>query len=359
MSDSIRIIEMPDLGTVDDTSSVVGERAGSGRFQASALRSYVLASVPARSVVADNLIHNATFTIQQRGIGPFATAFAYTADRWVSNFTGDTVSTTLVVLADADRAATGDEAATWGLLNQVTGTSGAGSFTQLAQRIEGVRRLSGKQIIVSFWAKANSGAPGLGVSIDQIFGTGGSPSASVSGNGQAVTLTNAFVRYTLSFTVPSAAGKTTGTAGGDYTQLNFWYSSGATNNARAGNIGVQSPSIVLWGVQLEVAQAGQTQPLPLAERDPADSLALCQRFYQIGADVTTSLYGPTGFGMVNVHPFPVVMRAAPAVTQIISATTNCTSGTPGATAYAISIIVNVTATGAASFTYSFTASADL
>lgn len=45
MSDSIRIVEMPDLGAVDDTSSVVGERAGSGRFAASALRSYALTGV--------------------------------------------------------------------------------------------------------------------------------------------------------------------------------------------------------------------------------------------------------------------------------------------------------------------------
>ena len=37
----VRIVDMPDLGTVTDTSSVVGERAGSGRFSAIALRNYV------------------------------------------------------------------------------------------------------------------------------------------------------------------------------------------------------------------------------------------------------------------------------------------------------------------------------
>jgi hypothetical protein len=41
MSDSIRIVEMPDLGTVTDASSVVGERSGSGRFGALALKNYV------------------------------------------------------------------------------------------------------------------------------------------------------------------------------------------------------------------------------------------------------------------------------------------------------------------------------
>ena len=43
--EGVRIVDMPDLGVVDDTSSVVGERAGSGRFAVTALRDYVLASV--------------------------------------------------------------------------------------------------------------------------------------------------------------------------------------------------------------------------------------------------------------------------------------------------------------------------
>ena len=36
----VRIVDMPDLGAVTDTSSVVGEHAGSGRFGAAAFRSY-------------------------------------------------------------------------------------------------------------------------------------------------------------------------------------------------------------------------------------------------------------------------------------------------------------------------------
>jgi hypothetical protein len=41
MSDSIRIVDMPDLGAVTDVSSLVGERAGSGRFTAQAMATYV------------------------------------------------------------------------------------------------------------------------------------------------------------------------------------------------------------------------------------------------------------------------------------------------------------------------------
>jgi hypothetical protein len=41
----IRIVDMPDLGAVTDSGSVVGELAGSGRFQVTALRDYVAKSV--------------------------------------------------------------------------------------------------------------------------------------------------------------------------------------------------------------------------------------------------------------------------------------------------------------------------
>jgi hypothetical protein len=43
---NLSIPELPDLGAVTDTSSLVGNRAGSGRFLATALRSYIQASVP-------------------------------------------------------------------------------------------------------------------------------------------------------------------------------------------------------------------------------------------------------------------------------------------------------------------------
>ena len=43
----VRIADMPDLGAVNDASSFVGERAGSGRFGAPTLRSYVCSYITA------------------------------------------------------------------------------------------------------------------------------------------------------------------------------------------------------------------------------------------------------------------------------------------------------------------------
>lgn len=42
----VRIADMPDLGAVNDSSSVVGEKAGSGRFAASALLTYISSGLP-------------------------------------------------------------------------------------------------------------------------------------------------------------------------------------------------------------------------------------------------------------------------------------------------------------------------
>jgi len=40
-ADGVRIVDMPDLGAIDDNGSLVGEQNGSGRFRAAAIRSYV------------------------------------------------------------------------------------------------------------------------------------------------------------------------------------------------------------------------------------------------------------------------------------------------------------------------------
>lgn len=42
----VRIVDMPDLGAVTDASSVVGEKAGSGRFSAPALLNYISSGLP-------------------------------------------------------------------------------------------------------------------------------------------------------------------------------------------------------------------------------------------------------------------------------------------------------------------------
>jgi hypothetical protein len=271
--------------------------------------------------VGRNQIHNPMFNIQQRGAGGWTSAGDYTADRWHQSFSG-ALTSYVVALADADRAAIGDEAAVWGLQWVFTGDAGAFGYTIVEQAIERVRRLSGKTVTVSFWGRCTSGALKLGVELYENFGSGGSPSAGVPGTGVAVTLSTSWARYSATITPASASGKTLGTNNNDAMNLGFWLSAGTNSAARSGSIGVQSGTIQIWGVQLEIGSVAT----PLEKPDPQQDCANCQRFYQIGYFLQGT-YSPAG---VNVwaSALPVVtMRGNP--TAVI--TNNSSLGLSGVT----------------------------
>jgi len=322
-----------------------------------ATTAFVAAAVaPALNNAGRNLLHNALFNVQQRGAGAFSTSAAFTADRWQMAFSGGTLSVALNAANDTIRAQIGDEVPTNICSVTVAGTAGAGDYALLAQHIESVYRLAGKTVVLSFWAACGSGTPKLGVSMDQSFGTGGSPSANVNGTGQSVTLSTAYQRFALIFTVPSAAGKTFGsTAGTDWTSLQFWFSSGATNNTRAGGIGVQSATFGIWGIQLEIG----TQATPLEKLDPRIDRSNCQRFYQIGT-VALQAYSPAGAGFGGWQPFPTTMRGTPAVAFQSPSYTNASNIiSNGASLNGLWPMATATAAGTALFSASYTASADL
>jgi hypothetical protein len=301
---------------------------------------------PAFNGIGRNKIHNGLFTITQRGLGAFTSG--YTADRWVIQATTDTVSFTVATINDAARTAIGDEEASSSLQNVFTGNVAAGAFHYIEQRIENVRRLAGKAVTVSFWAIAAAGTPKLGINILQSFGTGGSPSAGVRAlaTGNSVTLSTTWTRYTTTITMPSISGKTLGSNNDSFTGLEFFYSSGATNNAIAGNIGVQSGTINIWGVQLEIGSTA-TQ---LEKRDAPTELANCQRFYY-SAPFSLSLYSAAGAGVWQTFTLPVNMRATPTVNSAGGATSNATAVTFSPLGSdTIQISITATALGVCSWT---------
>jgi hypothetical protein len=303
--------------------------------------------------VGRNLIHNPLFNIAQRGAGPWTVA-GYGTDRWWVITSLDTITWGPFSISDAERTAIGDEAATTAEFHSVVGNAGAAAYTVLTQPIENVRRLAGKTVTVSFYALTGTSLK-VGVSIDQNMGTGGSPSAAVPGIGQSVQLTTTWTRYSLTFTVPSLAGKTLGTNNNHATSLLFWLSSGTTNASRAGNIGVQSGAINIWGVQLEVGSVAT----PLEKPDPRYDLANCQRFFQTGS-VQMQTYSAAGSTIIYVPSLLTQMRASPTIVVAGQSYSNA-SGlaiaalTPGH----IQVQATVTALGQAMFFGAFTASADL
>jgi hypothetical protein len=250
--------------------------------------------------IGRNLLHNPLFNIQQRGAGPF-TATGYTADRWAAAISGSTMSVSTAALPAGSLP--GLDGVTNYYANGFTGGSGAGDYVIAYQHIEGVQRTSGLTVTLSFWANASPGGSKLGVTYSQNFGTGGSTAVGPVSLG-TVTLSSTLTRYTLTAAIPSVAGKTIGTGGLNSFQISFWYSAGS-NYAAATGIGVQSGTISLAGVQLEVGSVAT----PLEKPDPRYDLANCQRFYQSYINMTASTYGPGA--MYNDFILPVCMRAAP------------------------------------------------
>jgi hypothetical protein len=308
-----------------------------------------------------NLLHNGMFRVQQRGGGPWTTTGSYTADRWqVQSGAGGSRSVLLGAMGDAARAAIGDEEANNFIQYSATGGAAAGDFEILVHRMENVRRLAGKTCTISFWAMALSGTPKVGVSINQVFGSGGSPSAPVNTPVGAVTISTTFARYSLTIALPSVAGKTFGaTPGTDFTGLTLWLSSGATNNAIAGNIGVQTAAVNFWGMQLEIGSVAT----PLEKIDVADDIARAQRFFFSGrADMQSAAYaaGITCFAAMH---FPVTLRATPTVAIVSSASniniTGVNAGPIGVGTNGVFVTGGATAIGGWNIATTFTASADL
>jgi hypothetical protein len=196
----------------------------------------------------------------------------------------------------------------------------------------------------------------VGVSFDQVFGSGGSPSAPVRVNGQSVAITTSFARYAVTLSLPSTAGTTLGTAGNDCTSLHLWLSAGSASAGQSGGVPVQSGTISLWGIQLEVGPTAT----PLEKLDPRLDLANCQRFYQIGG----AYNGGGASGVVTLASswaLPVTMRATPTITSNFTLTTNVTSPqfAPGAGSGGVQLTAVTAAAGGYAIGGSFTASADL
>jgi hypothetical protein len=285
--------------------------------------------------VGRNVLHNSQFNIAQRGTGPW-TANNYTVDRWTIYINIDTATVQRYSLTDSERTAIGDEAATFAISCNVTGSATAGAVTVFYQRVEGIKRLSGKTVIVSFWVSATSGPKNIGVSIDQNYGTGGSPSAGTTTGTTVISVAGPWARYSVAFAVPSATGKTLGTNGDDNQSINFIFSQPSSA------VGRQTSTFTLYGVQCEIAQPGQTQPTSLEKLDPVTQLQQCQRFYQ--KFPTFNVGGVTAVGVSIINPllFPVPMRATPTFVGGMS-------GGLGYTSPSLAAIgpfgVNVTATG--------------
>jgi hypothetical protein len=262
-----------------------------------------------------NKIINGDFAINQRNFTSNTVGSSFNFDRWKQIQSGGTFTVTPQTFTPGAAPVAGYEGKTF--LQGITASQSAvGDFAIFSQTIENVRNFANQTITISFWAKAATGTPKIGIEVGQNFGSGGS--AAVNTAGGAVTISTSFARYSVTMSVPSISSKTVSSANDTFLELFMWVSAGSTFASRASSIGIQNNTFQIWGVQVEagsVATAFQT-----ATGTIQGELAACQRYYyRVTADRAYSVLAKGFASSTTVArmatPFPVTMRVQPTAVE--------------------------------------------
>ena len=297
-----------------------------------------------------NRIINGNFDIWQNGTT--FTGNEYGADQWLHarNGTTQTVTRQQFTLGQTDVPEP-----EYFCRTVVSSVGGAGNYSVLLQPLEDVRTFAGQQVAVSFKAKADT-TRSIAIELLQKFGTGGSPSADVTGIGVSkVSIGTSWQKVTATITVPSISGKTLGTNNNDCLHLIIWLDAGSTFNSRTSTLGQQSGTFDISQVQMEPGSVAT----PFEQRPIGVELALCQRYFEVGTS------GSLGYGLSTVGAgahvsYAVTKRVAPAVVLTPFNYTNASGALlANNTIYGFTPYGSVTASGGFIIYIDWTASARL
>lgn len=247
--------------------------------------------------LSQNYVINGAFDIWQRGTSGFNTSGAYTADRWQLAFNGSSA----VSASQQSALGTGLSGLSYLRYSQ-TLFGGGQTISYLITRLEDVTRLSGKQITLSFYAKASTNIS-FSPLILQRWSTLNPASDSAFTLSQANVTTN-WQRFSMTVTLDSSVGKTI--EGNHHTVLVFALPINAAFD------------FDIWGVQIEegtVATQFRRSASTLQEE-----LAACQRYYWRNSSNSVAVFRRFGTGQfvtstvfLMVMPLPVQMRATPTI----------------------------------------------
>jgi hypothetical protein len=273
----------------------------------------------AQYAAGKNKIINGDFGINQRNFTSTTLVSTFLFDRFFTTLggTSGTVTYTPQVFTPGTAPVTGYEGSNF--LQMVTASySNNDSWAGVSNKIESVRTLAGQTVTVSFWAKAATGTPKIGIRLQQAFGSGGSPSAAVNKYATIAAISTSWARYSATITLDGLSGKTIGTNGNDCLIASLIVSAGSTTFD--GNFGsmLQDNTFQIWGVQVE---AGSTaSPFQTATGTKQGELAACQRYYYR----TTPGAVNKNFGVCTIQSttaaivtgqFPVTMRTTPSALE--------------------------------------------
>jgi len=197
---------------------------------------------------------------------------------------------------------------------------GANAVAYIAQLIEnGTRYLcgDGKKVTVSFWARSSIAGKKIGVNLQQIYGTGDSPSVGENIIGTAFTLTSTWEKLTYTFATNTLAGKTFGTNNDDYIVVFLNYMWGST---RAITIGATGSETFGGSGNIDIAQiqvnSGDTA-LPFSPKTFEKELQDCMRYYERSFGLTSITGTRIVFGVSNANAagfyFIVPKRVTPTI----------------------------------------------
>lgn len=263
-----------------------------------------------------NKIINGNFDIWQRATTQTSNGYG-SSDRWYNEHGGSSKTTSRQLFTVGQTDVPNNPQ--YFTRTVVTSVAGATNNVIMSQLIESVRTFAGKTVTLSFWAKADANK-NIAVEYAQNFGTGGSPSARVTGIGIATcALTTSWQKFTLTTTIPSISGKTLGTDENHNLQMAFWFDAGSSFNSRTNSLGQQSGTFDIAQVQLEEGSIAT----PFEQRPIGTELALCQRYYYripaANSYVVASIYDAGG-RCVGMWPLPVTMRAIPVFQNVGTST---------------------------------------
>jgi hypothetical protein len=253
-----------------------------------------------------NAVLNGDFNIWQRGTS-FSVAGStqiFGPDRFyvIRDGSGATYTMSQQTFTPGTAPVAGYEGTYFCRLNQsVAGTGG--TFSVFVQKIEDVRKFAGQTVTLSFWAKANATIASAPVYLDQRFGSGGSGGVTITNS--VSNITTSWQRFSLTYVVPSIAGKTIGA--GSSIDTTFYLPINSTY------------TLDIWGVQLEagsVATAFQTATGTI-QGELAACMRYCQMYQPTEGNQDYMVFGGTcDSSAVARYPFvfPVRMRTSPTLT---------------------------------------------
>lgn len=261
-----------DLETASDSQATQLATTTTTASAAQASATEALSRVDTVTVNAfKNFITNSSFLIAERANGTTATGWVF--DRWYAAIAGSsaTISRGNVTVGEPLLPA----GTTRFLRTVVTSVAGASNRVAVFQRIPNVRTLANSLVNVSFYARADF-ATQIAVELSQNFGTGGSPSSSVSTGGTKFSIGTTWQRYSAIFSLPSVSGKTIGSNNDSGIDLTFFFDAGSSWNFQSGTLGQASKAVDLTCLQLELGGALTSYQ----EKGFMDELRLCQRFWE-------------------------------------------------------------------------------